>query len=322
MTEIQIDKIKGVFFGQAIGDALGLGTEFLSKDEVTSLYPNSLTTYSQIIQDTHRSRWKKGDWTDDTEQFLCICDSILKSNVVSEHAFAKELFTWYSGTPLGIGYTVLNVVKTPQFTLFPHQAAEMYWKMKNGKVASNGGVMRTSITGVFDFWDRTSVIKNTENICKVTHFDPRCVGSCVLVSSILSELLTTQHELSKQELIEIGTSYAPEIEESIELASSSKIQDLRLDDTISIGYTLKALSAGLWAYFHANSFESGILSVIHEGGDADTNASVAGSLLGAKFGYSKIPQHLIDGLTGKTYLEEKFNAFLECIKQRKLNVAI
>jgi ADP-ribosylglycohydrolase len=322
MTEIQIDKIKGVFFGQAIGDALGLGTEFLTKDEIKGLYLTPISTYSQIIQDKHRSRWEKGDWTDDTEQFLCICDSILKRNEVSEHAFAEELHTWYSGNPLGIGYTVLNVVKTPQFTLSPHKAAEMYWKMKKGKVASNGGIMRTSITGIFDFWDNESIIKNTEKICKVTHFDPRCVGSSVVVASIISELISSQKELSKDELIDIGNRYAPEIEESIKNSFYSEIGSLHLDETVSLGYTLKALSAGLWAYFHANSFESGILSVIHEGGDADTNASVAGSLLGAKFGYSKIPQYLIDGVLRKEYLEEKCNSFLACLQHRRSNSKI
>ena len=69
---ISIDKIKGCLFGQAIGDALGLGTEFMSKNDVKNNYPQKLTNYSQIIQYRHSSRWKKGSWTDDTEMMLCI----------------------------------------------------------------------------------------------------------------------------------------------------------------------------------------------------------------------------------------------------------
>ena len=36
-------------------------------------------------------------------------------------------------------------------------------------------------------------------------------------------------------------------------------------------------------------FEDGILAVVSRGGDTDTNACVAGALLGAKLGKSRIP---------------------------------
>lgn len=37
-----IKKMFGCLYGQAIGDALGLGSEFLSKDDVEKYYPNGL----------------------------------------------------------------------------------------------------------------------------------------------------------------------------------------------------------------------------------------------------------------------------------------
>ena len=71
-----------------------------------------------------------------------------------------------------------------------------------------------------------------------------------------------------------------------------------------MGYTLKTLSAGLWAYWHSSTFEDGLLAIVNAGGDADTNAAVACAILGAKYGYSSIPQKYVDGLIHKDLLDE------------------
>ena len=74
------DRFKGVIYGQAIGDALGLGTEFMDADEMAWKYPAGLRHYSQIFQDRHRKRWKIGDWTDDTDMMLCIADAVIEDS--------------------------------------------------------------------------------------------------------------------------------------------------------------------------------------------------------------------------------------------------
>ena len=53
-------KLKSIYLGQAIGDALGLATEFMTKEEIAIHYPNGIKDYNDIYQDDHRSRWSKG----------------------------------------------------------------------------------------------------------------------------------------------------------------------------------------------------------------------------------------------------------------------
>ena len=41
--------------------------------------------------------------------------------------------------------------------------------------------------------DLDKVIENTTTICKVTHTDPRCIASCVAVTTAVSEILTVSY---------------------------------------------------------------------------------------------------------------------------------
>jgi ADP-ribosylglycohydrolase len=301
------DRFTGALFGQAVGDALGLGAEFMSKKDVAWYYPDGLTHYDQIIQDAHRKRWKQGSWTDDTDQMTMILDSLLEKGEVDVADIARRFWNWvFMARGEGIGNTTYSVLNYKNFITDPHTASTAIWEESGRNLAANGGVMRTSVVGLWDFNDSEKIKQNAANICKLTHADPRCTGSCVVVSLLINGLVKGRIADNDffDEMIMISKDYDERIQPYIETAlNSADVSLLSLDDNDGTGYTLKCLSAGIWALSHAATFEEGLLSVINEGGDADTNASVAGALLGARFGLSSIPKHLVEGLTWKKYMD-------------------
>ena len=142
------ERFLGTIFGQAVGDALGLSTEFMSKQEVDRFYPNGIEDYSQIVQDDHRRRWQRGDWTDDTDMMLCILDSFVACQKVDILDIAKRFKEWMMNGGMGIGRHTYNVMALGDYTSNPQKAAEIIWKMGKKKAAANGAVMRTSVVGL------------------------------------------------------------------------------------------------------------------------------------------------------------------------------
>lgn len=282
----------GCLYGQAIGDALGLGTEFLSKDEVLKNYPEGIKRYDQIIQDSHRCRWAKGAWTDDTDMMLCILNGF-EDNYFNTSRIASNFKNWFNGNPLGIGGHTYKVLCMEDYVNKPEMCSKLWWELSKHQSAANGALMRTSVIGLY----KQQIEEQTENVCKLTHYDPRCIGSCVIASLIIHNLVWNNKQLSYDEVISIGNKYDSRIAQWINLAyNSTDISLLDLDETCSIGYTLRTLSAALWCYWHVSSFEDGLLSVVNEGGDADTNAAISCAILGAKFGYRSIPEYYVENL--------------------------
>jgi ADP-ribosylglycohydrolase len=318
------DRVFGVLFGQAVGDALGLGAEFMTKKDVRWYYPEGLSTYGQIIQDAHRKRWKPGDWTDDTEQMTMILDSLLETRRVDICDIGRRIHNWvFHSHGIGVGNTVFAVLKHPAFEKDPHAAARDVWESTERRAAANGGVMRTSILGLWDFHDLVRVRENAESVCKITHFDPRCVASCVAVSVLVNRLADGDQPNDRllQEVRKVANQYDQRVDEVFQITSSHEdIEALKLDAEEAIGYTFKPLAAGLWALKYADNFEEGLLRVINEGGDADSNGSVAGALLGARYGYRAMPARLIQGLNQRAYLTRVCNELLAVICERDESV--
>lgn len=304
------NRFKGCIYGQAIGDALGLGTEGMTDEDMTWKYPHGLQYYSQIYQDRHRRRWKIGDWTDDTDMMLCIAHAVIEDKGVILGNIARHFKMWKDSDPMGIGNNTYKVLSIGDYVERPLEVSEYIWKMSHCQSAANGGLMRTSVVGLFP----KAVKPCAENICRLTHYDPRCVGSCVIVSELINALVYDKPRPRRSEMLEMAGDYDERIEDYIDRSWSEDISELMDDDFM--GYTLVTLSVALWAYWHAKSFEDGLLKVVNAGGDADTNAAVACAILGAKFGFSSIPQEYVDGLIYKDQLDEVVDGLAKiCVGQ-------
>lgn len=294
------NKMLGCLYGQAIGNALGILSEFLSKKEIQNIYPDGISSY----------RYDKGVWEDDdTNQMLCLMDELCENRRIIPQCLAKKLDYWLETDGRGCGNLVYQVIRHRDFLINPFQAAYDRWNLSNRESAPNGGIMRTSVIGLM----QENVETNAVAGCKVTHYDPRCIGSCVIASLIIHNLVWNDYEMTYDEINSIALKYDERICEWIDMAYNGNLLDLNLEGPEGIGYTLITLSAALWCYWHAKSFEEGLLTIVNEGGDADTNGAIACAILGAKFGYDSIPVYYIENLHNEEIYRGKVSKFISSV---------
>lgn len=91
----RIQRLLGCAYGQALGDAYGLSTEFETRRGVAYKYPDTsqIIPFPADILSRHSERWTRGDWTDDTDQWILILETLTESND-DERVFAKKLKEW------------------------------------------------------------------------------------------------------------------------------------------------------------------------------------------------------------------------------------
>ena len=197
------DRICGLLLGAALGDAIGLATEYLPRAEAEAFcarvggvsfagWPRVSATGTK----THCANWEEGDWTDDTDMQLCILESLLASPEALEVSagdvsarFAAWAQAGFPGAPfldtraVGIGGTTNAVLNNPLLHgPHPERAALYVWaspalaELGQGQPcanASNGSLMRTAVLGCRTWWDAELTARNAVAVARLTHPDPR-----------------------------------------------------------------------------------------------------------------------------------------------------
>ena len=89
----------------------------------------------------------------------------------------------------------------------------------------------------------------------------------------------------------------------------------------SWGYALNTWNIALWSLLTTDNYRDCVLKAVNLGGDADTNAAVAGALAGVIYGKEAIPHEWMDALLNKPLLDEiaeKFTRMLFGMAEKTL----
>lgn len=306
------NKIKGCIFGYAIGDALGLGTEFMTRQEAKVRYPDGLREYKQIIRDAHRSQWRKGDYTADTRFIEILAESMIEKSDIDHLDYARRLKEWYeTSTDFDCGPHLRLIIQDPDFAKDPIATAQRIYTGRGHDDAHNEALGRALLLGLWPNFKEEHVIQN----CKMTHPNSRCVTSAVVIGVMAHELLWYRREAKFDLLMGIAKRLDETVIPYLETARSGSLADFSLDDEETFWYSRKAMGAALWTLWHHDNPETALYNIIEYAGDADTNAALALGLLGLKYGYNHLPQNLIETLLEKDKLNNLSDRLISTLKK-------
>ncbi len=294
------EKLYGSLYGGAIGDALGLGTEFMTSAEAKKRYPTGLQSYHQIVQDAHRSQWERGDWTNDTEVLLRLLETIVEIGDIDINAFAHTLVDWLITNPVDVVPQVRWIVSQPDYLENPIEVAHRTWEKMGQHIATNEALQRAFLCGA---WDKDDPEKHVAKVCGITHPDTRCTCAAAVLAHICHSLIYDDKLLSKDEMVAIANRIDRRVVQSIVNTDSSDISELHLDDSQTFSFVKKCMACAIWTLRHTDNPLDALNAVVMAGGDADTNGAVAISLIGLRDGYSALPIELIHGLLQRERLD-------------------
>lgn len=283
-------RIKGVLYGQLVGDALGTRYEF-TKDS------------SKLLQDTAKGQLEilgggpqnvvPGQVTDDSEMALALAHKLLENCGYNRTNIAEAYVEWHNSRPWDQG------AATRMSLLGSNDAMDMINSAKryNRKSLSNGTLMRISPLGIYGAGvTNEELFRVCELETKLTHpHELATEASKVFCIAIKTGILTGNSSAAYNNAVRTAKS---DILKEILYSAKQGSDEIPLSDGLHIdiknqthiGYLGVALLHAFRELIYFESFEKSMYNVMAYGGDADTNGCITGALLGAVYGYKLIPK--------------------------------
>jgi ADP-ribosyl-[dinitrogen reductase] hydrolase len=294
------DRVVGGCLGLALGDALGAPFEFLRGRNV----PEPIPALERPWLDR-----PPGSTTDDTALARNLMTSLAARGGFDPLDLVERHLAWFRSDPPDVGTITGRVLKRVDAGEDAAAVARDVWEQRGPEVsAGNGSVMYCAPLGLAYSNRPGELSELAPALSELTHHDGRCRTAVLAVTLAVAALargeraeVAARAALGAVEALEGGE----ELEYLVEAAGGA-----RPIDGPDQGFCLFTAGVAFQALVRGGGFETEVRRVVSLGGDTDTNAAVAGALLGTRDGVDGLPADWLERLLDRDAIRAEADALV------------
>ncbi len=280
------ERVVGSCLGLALGDALGAPFEFLRGVNV----PDPVPAFERSWLDQ-----PPGSTTDDTAMARNLMRSLAERGGFDPEDLMRRHLEWFRSDPPDVGTLTGRVLRRAERGEDAATVARDVWEQRGPEVsAGNGSVMYCAPLGLAYAARPEALPELAPALSALTHFDGRC-GTAVLAVTMCVAALARGERVEDAARAALSAVSEREGGEELEFLVEA-VGGSRAIDGPDQGFCLFTAGVAFQALLRGGDVETELRRVVSLGGDTDTNAAVAGALLGARDGADALPAHWLDRL--------------------------
>jgi ADP-ribosylglycohydrolase/fructose-1,6-bisphosphatase/inositol monophosphatase family enzyme len=287
----KLRRAQGCLLGQLAGDALGGLVEFRSAESIRAQYPAGV----RDLRDGGTWHNLAAQPTDDSEMALALARELVHRGAY-DRAAALDAYAHWWPSAWDRGGTLSQALFPAVRADTPEGRLQQVKKQASQSSQSNGCLMHISPLGIFSAGRPELAGDWADEDCGLTHPHPVCRGSCRVFVAAVSRVVADGggagecHAAAVAEAERAGV--LAEVRQALEGARTAAPPDY----VTHMGWVLIALQNAFYQLLHAPSLEEGVVDTVMRGGDTDTNAAIAGALLGAVHGRPAVPARWVQAV--------------------------
>lgn len=300
------DKVLGVLYGMAIGDAMGMPPELWSRKRVKTHYGEITEFLDGCPENAISYQYKAGQFTDDTGQALAILDSLIETDFVpSGQNIAAHILEW-AKKENAFENNILGPTSKVALKLYEEGKSARAF---SDEAVSNGAAMRIAPVGALFLPEQgEELCRYVAAVSQVTHTsDITIAGASMIAMAVASAVSYGDRErmitdaLSVEEYalslgastpspslgartrfgVRLAQAYASDEEKFLEM----------LYNLVGAGVnTSESVPAALAIAYYSFDVKKCALLCANLGGDTDTIGAMATAVCGGANGFRAIPQ--------------------------------